>query len=109
MQMRPILIVVVLFLLGACQAQAQLLFSLNPASQTGLPGSIVTYNATVANVGVSPVFLNGDGFAGIGTTLVAAMRLDRRWIGCDLSRRYCRIARDRLARVHEQVVAKSNQ
>jgi phage N-6-adenine-methyltransferase len=38
-----------------------------------------------------------DCFAGIGTTLVAAQQLGRRWIGCDLSRNYCRIAIGRLA------------
>jgi site-specific DNA-methyltransferase (adenine-specific) len=37
-----------------------------------------------------------DCFAGIGSTLVAAQRLGRRWIGCDLSRAYCRVALRRL-------------
>jgi site-specific DNA-methyltransferase (adenine-specific) len=37
-----------------------------------------------------------DCFAGIGSTLVAAQRLGRRWIGCDLSRSYCRVALRRL-------------
>jgi DNA modification methylase len=37
-----------------------------------------------------------DCFAGIGSTLVAAQRLGRRWIGCDLSRNYCRVALRRL-------------
>ena len=37
-----------------------------------------------------------DPFAGIGTTLVAAQRLGRRWVGCDLSRAYCRVALKRL-------------
>jgi DNA modification methylase len=46
-----------------------------------------------------------DCFAGIGSTLVAAKQLFRRFMGCDLSRRYCRIARERLARVHETDVA----
>lgn len=40
-----------------------------------------------------------DCFAGIGTTLVAAQQLGRRWIGCDLSRNYCRVA---LRRLREQ-------
>ena len=38
-----------------------------------------------------------DCFCGTGTTLVAAENLGRRWIGCDLSRNYCRIALKRLA------------
>jgi DNA modification methylase len=46
-----------------------------------------------------------DCFAGIGSTLVAAKQLFRRFTGCDLSRRYCRIARNRLARVHQNEVA----
>jgi DNA modification methylase len=37
-----------------------------------------------------------DCFAGTGTTLVAAQQLGRRWIGCDLSRNYCRVALQRL-------------
>lgn len=39
-----------------------------------------------------------DCFCGLGSTLIAAERLGRRWIGCDLSRRYCRIALERLKR-----------
>lgn len=46
-----------------------------------------------------------DCFAGIGSTLVAAQQLFRRYLGCDLSRRYCRIARERLAGLHESDVA----
>jgi len=38
-----------------------------------------------------------DCFAGIGSTLVAAQQLGRRWIGCDLSRNYCRVALRRLS------------
>jgi site-specific DNA-methyltransferase (adenine-specific) len=41
-----------------------------------------------------------DPFAGIGTTLVAAKQLGRRWIGCDLSPNYCRVA---LRRLREEV------
>jgi DNA modification methylase len=40
-----------------------------------------------------------DCCCGSGTTLVAAKKLGRRWIGCDLSRRYCQIAMWRLAAV----------
>ena len=38
-----------------------------------------------------------DPFAGSGTTLVAAQKLGRRFIGCDLSPEYVEIARQRLA------------
>jgi site-specific DNA-methyltransferase (adenine-specific) len=38
-----------------------------------------------------------DPFSGIGATLLAAEQLGRLWIGCDLSRSYCRIAKWRLA------------
>ena len=34
-----------------------------------------------------------DCFAGIGTTLQAAQKLRRRFIGCDLSQKYCRLAK----------------
>ena len=37
-----------------------------------------------------------DPFAGSGSTLVAAERLGRYWIGCDLSEEYCAIARERI-------------
>lgn len=37
-----------------------------------------------------------DPFAGSGTSLVAAEILDRRWIGIELSKNYCEIARSRI-------------
>ncbi|HEX4144545.1 MAG TPA: DNA methyltransferase [Pirellulales bacterium] len=40
-----------------------------------------------------------DCFCGLGSTLVAAQKLGRQFIGCDLSRNYCRIAKGRLARL----------
>ncbi len=40
-----------------------------------------------------------DCFCGTGTTLVAAQRLGRLWVGCDLSKLYCQIALNRLAEV----------
>jgi 2-polyprenyl-3-methyl-5-hydroxy-6-metoxy-1,4-benzoquinol methylase len=40
-----------------------------------------------------------DAFCGSGTTLVAAARLGRRWIGIDTSEQACTIARERLAAV----------
>jgi site-specific DNA-methyltransferase (adenine-specific) len=39
-----------------------------------------------------------DAFCGCGTALVAAQRLDRRWVGIDSSPTACRVAADRLAR-----------
>ena len=41
-----------------------------------------------------------DCFCGLGSTLIAAEMLDRKWIGCDLSRTYCQIAMSRLASPH---------
>jgi site-specific DNA-methyltransferase (adenine-specific) len=38
-----------------------------------------------------------DPFCGLGSTLVAAALLKRKYIGCDLSERYCRVAKKRLA------------
>ena len=42
-----------------------------------------------------------DCFCGIGSTLVAAQQLGRRWIACDISKRYCQIAMKRLAEAGE--------
>lgn len=39
-----------------------------------------------------------DAFCGCGTALVAAQRLDRRWIGIDISPTACRVMADRLVR-----------
>ncbi len=38
-----------------------------------------------------------DCFCGLGSTLLAAEQLGRRWIGCDLSKQYCQRAMKRLA------------
>lgn len=43
-----------------------------------------------------------DPFCGIGTTLIAAERLGRRWIGCDLSRAYGRVALTRLRKTQRK-------
>ena len=40
-----------------------------------------------------------DCCCGLGSTLVAAESLGRKWIGCDLSRTYCQISMKRLAAV----------
>jgi site-specific DNA-methyltransferase (adenine-specific) len=37
-----------------------------------------------------------DCFCGLGSTLLACQRLKRLWIGCDISRPYCRVALKRL-------------
>jgi len=37
-----------------------------------------------------------DSFCGLGSTLLAAEQVGRRWIGCDLSKRYCQVAMKRL-------------
>jgi DNA modification methylase len=38
-----------------------------------------------------------DPFCGLGSTLLAAESLGRKWIGCDLSKRYCQVTMKRLA------------
>jgi DNA modification methylase len=43
-----------------------------------------------------------DPFAGSGTTLVAAKKLGRHFLGFEISPEYCAIARDRLARIDAQ-------
>lgn len=46
-----------------------------------------------------------DCFCGLGSTLVAAELLDRRWIGCDLSKTYCQVAMKRLENLRSKGVA----
>ncbi len=43
-----------------------------------------------------------DPFCGIGTTLIAAEQLGRRWIGCDLSRTYGRVALTRVRKTQRK-------
>jgi hypothetical protein len=45
-----------------------------------------------------------DCFAGLGTTLIAAQQLGRRWIGCDRSRMYCQVAMKRLDDLEKEKV-----
>ena len=42
-----------------------------------------------------------DPFAGSGTTLAAAKKLGRKWLGCELSEEYVRAATERLATIEE--------
>lgn len=46
-----------------------------------------------------------DCCCGLGSTLVVAERLNRRWIGCDLSRTYCQVAMKRIAQERRVVVS----
>jgi site-specific DNA-methyltransferase (adenine-specific) len=66
------------------------LLKLHPCPKAVEEMSFLVENLTEAN----DIIL--DCFAGIGSTLVAAQQLGRRWIGCDLSRNYCRVALRRL-------------
>jgi DNA modification methylase len=43
-----------------------------------------------------------DCFCGVGSTLIAAEMLNRRWIGCDLGRTYCQVAMQRLEGVKKK-------
>lgn len=51
----------------------------------------------IVSASSNPGDLVADFFCGSGTTLVAAKRLGRRWLGCDTSARAIAIARKRLA------------
>ena len=50
-----------------------------------------------------------DVFCGLGSTLVAAARLGRKWIGGDLSKTYCQIAMKRLAHVQSLPVPQAHE
>ena len=50
-----------------------------------------------------------DPFCGSGTTCVAAKMLDRRYIGIDISEKYCQIARQRLEAVDTGVPVKEQK
>lgn len=57
-------------------------------------------NETAAGIVLDPM-------CGAGTTLVVAKRLGRRWIGIDLNRDYCEMARKRLGQVESPLEAYS--
>lgn len=54
----------------------------------------------IIRVASQPGDLVLDPFAGSGTTLAVAKRLDRRYVGCELSAEYARAARARIQRNH---------
>ena len=43
-----------------------------------------------------------DPFIGSGTTAVACERLNRKWIGSEISEKYCKLARERIKRERDQ-------
>jgi site-specific DNA-methyltransferase (adenine-specific) len=57
-----------------------------------LLGRIIRVSSNPGNVVLDP-------FAGSGTTLAVAKKLERRWIGCELSEEYVRAATERLGSV----------
>ena len=61
------ILLLLLMAVGKQQARADLLFSLNPAALSGLPGDTLTFNATLTNTGIDPVYLNGD-IAGVSAS-----------------------------------------
>ena len=60
MRTKLVLSLLLLFCGVARTASAQLVFSLNPAGLDGAPGSSVTFNGTLSNVGSDIIWLNGD-------------------------------------------------
>ena len=65
-----------------------------PEHPTTKPLSLISGYITISS---NPNDLIFDGFMGSGTTGVAAMKLNRRFIGVELSEEYCEIAK---ARIH---------
>src|SRR5215470_690296 len=63
--------VLLLSLLPARAAHAQLIFTLAAPNQVGRPGDTLSFEGTLFNSGASPLFLNGDTFnlGGTGLTL----------------------------------------
>lgn len=57
----------------------------------------------IIRAGSRPGDLVADFFCGSGTTLVAAQRLGRRWLGCDVSPKAVEISRHRLAESQDAV------
>ena len=50
-----------------------------------------------------------DCFSGSGTTCKMAYTLKRKWIGCDISEEYCKIARERIEAVKTGVPVKESR
>ncbi|RLC34792.1 MAG: site-specific DNA-methyltransferase [Candidatus Nealsonbacteria bacterium] len=44
-----------------------------------------------------------DCFLGSGTTAIACIRLNRRWIGCEIDPKYCKIAQERIDKEKRQL------
>ncbi len=65
--------------------------------RTGYPGQKpLALLERIIRAGSNPGDLVADFFCGSGTTLVAAARLGRRWLGCDIAARAVAVARRRL-------------
>lgn len=45
-----------------------------------------------------------DGYAGSGTTLVAAKKLKRKFIGCEINKKYYEMAKERLSAIQERLL-----
>jgi site-specific DNA-methyltransferase (adenine-specific) len=45
-----------------------------------------------------------DPFLGSGTTIATAQQLNRRWLGCDISKEYCKCAANRVEKVKEMSI-----
>jgi len=50
-------------------AHAQLTFTINPDTKSGVPGGSVTFSGTLSNIGAAELFLNGDNFSLSGAGL----------------------------------------
>lgn len=61
-------ILLALLLAGPEAARAQLVFTLEPTTQSTTPGSTVTFSAVLENTGASTLFLNGTDFGFFGSS-----------------------------------------
>jgi hypothetical protein len=67
-QVMPVVLAALIFIAQTCSAQ--LLMSFNPAVQTGHQGDLLTYNSTLANTGVSTLYLNAINYNGLNSDIV---------------------------------------